>query len=185
MNRTLWRWRECCMSSTRYQNRRSPWPRASSSAAASACLPAAISSSPPMTRRSRSARCGWGCFRRSSRPFSSARIGLRQLRRYALTAERFSAAEAQRLGLVHRVTPRFEVSLAQAAIVAELLRGAPDAQADVEDLLCGMRRPRRRGRTPARSGASSCRKKIERRGAGRSFRLSRKTSAELDRGRLR
>lgn len=65
-------------------------------------------------------------------PFLIRAIGLRQLRRYALTAERFSAAEAQTLGLVHRVAPRFEVSLAHAAIVAHLLRGAPGAQADAK-----------------------------------------------------
>ena len=66
-------------------------------------------------------------------PFLIRAIGLRQLRRYALTAERFSAAEAQKLGLVHRVAPRLEVNLAHAAIVADLLRGAPGAQADVKN----------------------------------------------------
>ncbi|MBM3625257.1 MAG: enoyl-CoA hydratase/isomerase family protein, partial [Alphaproteobacteria bacterium] len=65
-------------------------------------------------------------------PFLIRAIGLRQLRRYALTAERFCAAEAQMLGLVHRVTPKFELGLAHAAIVADLLRGAPGAQADVK-----------------------------------------------------
>ena len=65
-------------------------------------------------------------------PFLIRAIGLRQLRRYALTAERFSAAEAQMLGLVHRVTPGSEVGSAHAAIVADLLRGAPDAQADAK-----------------------------------------------------
>ncbi|HEY8126378.1 MAG TPA: enoyl-CoA hydratase-related protein [Methylocystis sp.] len=66
-------------------------------------------------------------------PFLIRAIGLRQLRRYALTAERFSAAEAQMLGLVHRVSPRSDVNLAHAAIVADLLRGAPGAQADVKN----------------------------------------------------
>jgi len=65
-------------------------------------------------------------------PFLIRAMGLRHLRRFALTAERFSAAEAQRIGLVHRVTPRLEMGLAHAAIVAELLRGAPDAQADAK-----------------------------------------------------
>lgn len=65
-------------------------------------------------------------------PFLIRAMGMRQLRRFALTAERFSAAEAQRIGLVHRVTPRLEMGLAHAAIVAELLRGAPDAQADAK-----------------------------------------------------
>ena len=65
-------------------------------------------------------------------PFLIRAMGMRQLRRYALTAERFSAAEAQTLGLVHRVTPRWELGLAHAAIVADLLRGAPDAQTDAK-----------------------------------------------------
>lgn len=65
-------------------------------------------------------------------PFLIRAIGLRQLRRYALTAERFSAAEAQKLGLVHLVTPKLEIGLAHAAIVSDLLRGAPGAQADVK-----------------------------------------------------
>ncbi|MGD9658747.1 MAG: enoyl-CoA hydratase-related protein [Methylocystis sp.] len=68
-------------------------------------------------------------------PFLIRAMGLRQLRRYALTGERFSAAEAQRLGLVHRVTPRLELGLAHGAAVADLLRGAPDAQADVKSFL--------------------------------------------------
>ncbi len=65
-------------------------------------------------------------------PFLIRAIGVRQLRRYALTAERFSAAQAQTLGLVHRVAPRLELNLAHAAIVADLLHGAPGAQADVK-----------------------------------------------------
>ncbi|MGD9545540.1 MAG: enoyl-CoA hydratase-related protein [Methylocystis sp.] len=65
-------------------------------------------------------------------PFLLRAIGPRRLRRYALTAERFSAAEAQRVGLVHRVAPKLEIGLAHAAIVAELLRGAPGAQADAK-----------------------------------------------------
>jgi methylglutaconyl-CoA hydratase len=68
-------------------------------------------------------------------PFLIRAIGLRQLRRYALTAERFSAGEAHSLGLVHRVTPRLELGLAHEALVADLLRGAPDAQADVKSFL--------------------------------------------------
>lgn len=65
-------------------------------------------------------------------PFLIRAIGLRQLRRYALTAERFTAAEAQTLGLVHCVAPSLDVGVARAAIVDELLRGAPGAQADVK-----------------------------------------------------
>jgi len=38
-------------------------------------------------------------------PFVTEKIGAGQMRRYGLTAERFSAAEAKRIGLVHEVFP--------------------------------------------------------------------------------
>jgi len=41
-------------------------------------------------------------------PFVLEKIGMGHIRRYALTAERFSAAEAKRIGLVHEVFPTIE-----------------------------------------------------------------------------
>ncbi len=62
-------------------------------------------------------------------------VGLRQARRYVLTAEPLSAARARDLGLVHEVVPADALAGAGEAIVAALLDGAPGAQADAKDLL--------------------------------------------------
>jgi len=54
-------------------------------------------------------------------------IGVRQLRRYALTGERFGAAEARRIGLVHEVVPRAELEAAGERMLAGLLENGPEA----------------------------------------------------------
>jgi methylglutaconyl-CoA hydratase len=61
-------------------------------------------------------------------------IGVRQVRRYALTGERFSADEARRIGLVHEVVPPTELESAGAKVVAQLLANAPDALAETKRL---------------------------------------------------
>ena len=64
-------------------------------------------------------------------------IGLRQVRRYALTGERFDAAEARRIGLVHEVVPLAEFSAAGERIVGHLLASGPDAIAQTK--ICALR----------------------------------------------
>lgn len=59
-------------------------------------------------------------------------IGARQVRRYALTAERFGAAEARRIGLVHEVVPPGELEAAGERIVAALLENGPKALAETK-----------------------------------------------------
>jgi methylglutaconyl-CoA hydratase len=54
-------------------------------------------------------------------------LGLRNARRYALTGERFDAAEAKRIGLVHEVVPADALEARVEAIVEELLLAAPGA----------------------------------------------------------
>jgi methylglutaconyl-CoA hydratase len=54
-------------------------------------------------------------------------MGLRQVRRYALSGERFDAAEARRIGLVHEVCPAGGLDTAAAPIISGLLRAAPEA----------------------------------------------------------
>ena len=54
-------------------------------------------------------------------------IGLRQTRRYALTGERFGAAEAERIGLVHEVVPAAAIEARLAAILEEVRLAAPGA----------------------------------------------------------
>lgn len=61
-------------------------------------------------------------------------IGVRQVRRYALTAERFGAEEARRIGLVHEVVPLGELEAAGARGVAQLLANGPEALAETKAL---------------------------------------------------
>jgi len=61
-------------------------------------------------------------------------IGVRQVRRYALTGERFGADEARRIGLVHEVVPLAELEAAGAKMVEQLLANGPDALAETKAL---------------------------------------------------
>jgi methylglutaconyl-CoA hydratase len=65
-------------------------------------------------------------------PQLSDAISARQLRRYALTGERFGAAEAHRIGLVHSVVPAGGLVAAGAATVAKLLENGPQAMAETK-----------------------------------------------------
>jgi methylglutaconyl-CoA hydratase len=67
------------------------------------------------------------------RPLNAA-IGAREARRYALTGERFDAAEARRIGLVHETAPREELDAALARIVDALLLGGPQALRETKAL---------------------------------------------------
>jgi methylglutaconyl-CoA hydratase len=68
-------------------------------------------------------------------PYVVAAIGERSARRYFLTAERFDAAEALRIGLVHQVVPAREIDAAVDAILARLSQGGPAAQRATKDLI--------------------------------------------------
>src|ERR1700761_7786229 len=61
-------------------------------------------------------------------------IGVRQVRRYALTGERFGAADARRIGLVHEVVPLGELEAAGANVVGQLLANGPPALAETKAL---------------------------------------------------
>ncbi len=80
-------------------------------------------------------------------PYVVAAIGEQHARRYLLTASRFSAAEAYRLGLVHEIVADEELlDEAVGEVIDQLLKGAPGAQAACKDLL---RQVARQPRTPA------------------------------------
>ena len=68
-------------------------------------------------------------------PYVVAAIGNRAARRYFLTAERFSAMEAQRIGLVHLTVPRADLDKAVAGIADALGQGAVGAQARSKRLI--------------------------------------------------
>lgn len=54
-------------------------------------------------------------------------MGLRHTRRYALTGERFDAAEACRIGLVHEVVAEAEMEAKLALLLEAVFLGAPEA----------------------------------------------------------
>lgn len=68
-------------------------------------------------------------------PYVVAAIGERQARRYCLSAERFDAAEAHRIGLVHEVVAADELDDRVAALAAQLLGNGPAALAACKDLI--------------------------------------------------
>lgn len=68
-------------------------------------------------------------------PYVVAAIGARAARRYFLTGERFSAAEAYRLGLLHELTPADELDTRIGELLGVLLTAGPCAQAECKLLL--------------------------------------------------
>ena len=69
-------------------------------------------------------------------PHVIAAIGERYARRYMLTAERFSAAEAYRIGLLHEmVTDEESLDEALGEIIDALLRNGPGAIAECKQLI--------------------------------------------------
>jgi methylglutaconyl-CoA hydratase len=69
-------------------------------------------------------------------PYVLAAIGQRYGRRYMLTAERFSAAEAYRIGLLHEVVPGEEqLDEAIQDLVDGLLKNGPQALAECKELI--------------------------------------------------
>jgi methylglutaconyl-CoA hydratase len=61
-------------------------------------------------------------------------IGMRQVRRYALTGERFDAHEARRIGLVHEVVPVTALGAAGERVIEQLLANGPLALAETKRL---------------------------------------------------
>jgi methylglutaconyl-CoA hydratase len=74
----------------------------------------------------------WGLMAGIILPQLADAIGARQLRRYALSGERFGAAEARRIGLVHEVVPASELQAAGERMVGQLLQNAPEANAQTK-----------------------------------------------------
>ena len=66
------------------------------------------------------------------------RIGARAARRYFLTGERFGAAEAAALGLVHEVVPPGDLDQKVDALCGEILQGGPKAQGIAKRLIRGL-----------------------------------------------
>lgn len=89
-------------------------------------------------------------------------MGFRQTRRYALTGERFDAAEAMRIGLVHEVVAAERLEARLAEILEAILMAAPGAVAatkisllDANDLRIGAAMRARLAGESARQRASA------------------------------
>ncbi|MBO0742844.1 MAG: enoyl-CoA hydratase/isomerase family protein [Hyphomicrobiaceae bacterium] len=74
----------------------------------------------------------WGLTAAIIIPQLSDAISVRQLRRYALTGERFGAEEAYRIGLVHQVVPNEHLASAGEEMIRRLLENAPEAMAQTK-----------------------------------------------------
>lgn len=74
----------------------------------------------------------WGLHASIIIPQLADAIGVRQLRRYALTGERFGADDAVRIGLAHKVVPLAELEDEGARIVTHLLANGPNAIAETK-----------------------------------------------------
>ena len=74
----------------------------------------------------------WGLTAAIIIPQLNDAIGVRQVRRYALTGERFDAAEARRIGLVHEVVPFAALESKATSIVDALLENGPQAIAETK-----------------------------------------------------
>jgi methylglutaconyl-CoA hydratase len=68
-------------------------------------------------------------------PYVTAAIGPGPARRYCQTAERFDAAEAKRIGLLHEVVPANGLDAAVGGIVENILKNAPASVAASKRLI--------------------------------------------------
>jgi len=68
-------------------------------------------------------------------PYVVAAMGERSARRYFLSAERFSAVEAFRIGLVHDIVPATQLDASVDALLANLLAASPAAIAASKELI--------------------------------------------------
>ena len=73
------------------------------------------------------AEARWGVMAGIIIPHLNASIGVRNVRRYALTCERFDAHEAKNIGLVHQICETGELNDAVKSIIESLLMCAPIA----------------------------------------------------------
>jgi methylglutaconyl-CoA hydratase len=71
-------------------------------------------------------------------PYVIEAIGARQARRYFLTAERFTAAEALRIGLLHDIVPGPELDARINELLGDLLVAGPAAQLECKALIRGV-----------------------------------------------
>lgn len=74
----------------------------------------------------------WGVMAGIIVPHLNAAMGVRNVRRYGLTCERFGARKAREMGLVHQVCPEGGLDEAVAPVIDNLLMSAPEALAQTK-----------------------------------------------------
>jgi len=77
----------------------------------------------------------WGLHAAPILPQLAAAMGVRNLRRFAVTGERFDATQAWELGLVHEVCEEGELDEAAEPIIDAILRNGPEAIADTKRII--------------------------------------------------
>jgi methylglutaconyl-CoA hydratase len=71
-------------------------------------------------------------------PYVVEAIGARHARRYFITGERFAAAEAWRIGLVHEIVPAADLDARVSEVIDTLMQAGPNAQAEAKALVCAI-----------------------------------------------
>ncbi len=126
-----------------------------------------ISRSPPTARSSACPRRGSACCPATIAPYVIRAIGERAARRYVVSAERFDAAEALRLGLVHQVSPAEALDAAVGAVAQAIASNGPPRRRRMQTAGPRGRRPRDRTGAVARHGrAHRARARLGRRPGG-------------------
>jgi len=74
-------------------------------------------------------------------PYVVRAIGIRQARRWCLTAERFSAEQARTLGLVHEIAEESQLDTVLQSQIDALLLAAPSSLAEAKSLLALVDQP--------------------------------------------
>lgn len=74
-------------------------------------------------------------------PYVVRAIGVRQARRWSLTAERFSAEQAKAMGLLHEIAEESRLDEVIQSQIDALLQAAPSALAEAKSLLAVVDRP--------------------------------------------
>ena len=77
----------------------------------------------------------WGLHAGPIIPQLCAAIGVRHVRRYALTAERFDAKTAAELGLVHHICPRDDIEAEGERIIHAILCNGPSAIRETKKII--------------------------------------------------
>lgn len=77
----------------------------------------------------------WGLHAGPILPQLGAAMGVRNLRRYAITGERFDARQARDLGLVHEVCEQGKLEEAAAPVIDAILKNGPKGIADTKRII--------------------------------------------------